>query len=88
MLETPKPQLQRLFEAAIVCMGVERRRERLELVFEHGRLESWSLAGVRSPAAELGKFDEQASWIVKTRSAQEIADELLKQARAARLKPA
>ena len=64
MAVTEKAHLQRFFEAVAAIMELDRGRQRLELIFEDGRLVEWFVHRERKPPAELGSFDRDSGWLV------------------------
>ncbi len=66
MVETSqaKPALQRLFEATAVAMDLDEGRQRLELIFQDGRLEQWYAHAEKKPPGELGRYDDRIAWAV------------------------
>jgi hypothetical protein len=69
-MDKPKPHLSRVFEAIAVVMELDRHgRQRLELIFEDGRLIQWrSHLESRTPG-DLARFDDAAAWLVERRRA-------------------
>jgi len=64
-MEQVKPALQRFFEAAAAVMELDHGQQRLELIFEDGRLLNWWTHAERRGAKELGRFDESAAFLAR-----------------------
>jgi hypothetical protein len=64
MAEPPTPLLKRFFESAAGSMAIDQGRQRLELIFEAGRLVQWWTHAEKKPAGELGQFNREAAWIL------------------------
>jgi hypothetical protein len=45
-------------------MDLAHRRQRLELIFEDGRLVEWRLHAERRAPDELAAYDDEAGWLV------------------------
>ena len=69
--DRPKPHLARIFEAVAAVMELDRHgRQRLELIFEDGRLVQWrALTWVSRTPGDLARYDEAAAWLVERRRA-------------------
>lgn len=63
--QQPTPHLAGVFEWAAAIMGLDHGKERLELVFEDGRLTRWWSHDEANGALELHRFDEDARRLVR-----------------------
>jgi hypothetical protein len=68
--DQPKPHLARIFEAVAAVMELDRYgRQRLELIFQDGRLIQWrAYLECRTPK-DLARYDDAAAWLVERRRA-------------------
>lgn len=66
----PKPHVQRFVEALAAVLDLDHgHHERLELIFDEGRLVQWRTYEERRSVAELAQYDEVAAWLVERRAA-------------------
>lgn len=58
-----RPVLQELFERCAQVMALDVGRQRLELIFEDGKLVRWFTHREAPRVSELGEYDDRAAWV-------------------------